>query len=199
MHLFDCLFKNRKTHLFHTYETQRLVCFNTLRTIFFMLFYFAPRDGFQLYSFLLFLPHLNSIFAHSRLSSFLSYPHCGPFFSLCLSHSWLRSTPALIITDGAAFVSTTDSHTEKQWSSHIHALAHSHISPESFVSHRMMKSAWSMSRPHLLCLRMPPLPTTAHFFRGSCRGLFWAEENIQLCHCTHLLKGTQKHINFLST
>lgn len=42
-----------------------------------------------------------------------------------------------------------------------------------FVSHRMMKSAWSMSRPHLLFLRMPPLPTTAHFFRGSCSGLPW--------------------------
>lgn len=49
-----------------------------------------------------------------------------------------------------------------------------------FVSHRMMKSAWSMCRPHLLCRRMPPLPTTAHFFKGSCRGLSWVEEITQL-------------------
>ncbi|TNN47027.1 hypothetical protein EYF80_042760 [Liparis tanakae] len=39
------------------------------------------------------------------------------------------------------------------------------------VPEEVMKSAWSMSPPHRLLRRMPPLPTTAHFFSGGCRGL----------------------------
>lgn len=62
---------------------------------------------------------------------------------------------------------------------HANTRAHSvTVKPESpsLFSHRIMKSAWSMCCPHLLCLRMPLLPITAHFFRGNGRGLSWGDK-----------------------
>lgn len=152
-------------------------------------FHFAPPDGFiLLHGFLLIssssLILVYSNFAYSRPTSFLPCPLCGPFFCLFLFGS--HSTPALVITDGwwclAALSGVVDSRLgEKKEEMIYHAHTCIHSSAESLVSHRMIKSAWSMSFPHLLCRRMPPLPTTAHFFRGSCRGLSWAEGNMEFC------------------
>lgn len=64
------------------------------------------------------------------------------------------------------------------------------------ISHLMMKSARSMSLPHLLCRRMPPLPTTAHFFKGSCRGLSCTEDkHAGLLVNNHLDTHIQSHVH----
>lgn len=130
------------------------------------------------------LPRRN-LFCLLMPNLFSLLPSLWPIFLSLSFLSWLQSTPALIIADGwwclATLLGTVDSHLEEQRRGHTHARTCTHSPAESFVSHRMMKSAWSMSLPHLLCRRMPPLPTTAHFFRGSCRGLSWAEGNMQFC------------------
>lgn len=111
------------------------------------------------------LPHLSLMQFHLLTPNLIS-PN-----SFCLVHVQHQLLPSLM-ADGVQLLSLA-------WLIHIwrlgiHATTCSH-SPEYLISHRMIKSAWSMSFPHLLCRRMPPLPTTAHFFRGSVRGLSWAE------------------------
>lgn len=108
------------------------------------------------------------------------------YFSVSVFLSWLQSTPALINTDGWWCFAASPGHGGFTFGGNSGEVIYVHgpalAAPQgSGVSHLMMKSAWSMSRPHLLCRRMPPLPTTAHFFRGSCRGFSWAGENMQLC------------------
>ncbi len=180
-------------------------------------FYFAPPDGFILLkcfpAHLLFL--VETYFAYSCLTSFLSCPRCGPFFCLCLFLSWLQSTPALIITDGwwrLAALLGTSIHIWRSSEEVIYMAALALTAPQS----PLFLTAW-WNRPgqcpfHICCAggchRCPPPRTSSEAAAEGCPGQKKTCSSVSVHNRhNHMDINTQSHlhtcaktnINFLST